>query len=272
MSILPIGPISNRLGAASIALAVIACIGCRSAPPVSFDWPDKVNTTAGGWNYIRLPHLDRSIWFCTSSDECTWGHLGRAAGLAPVEYQWWARDIDGRPVVEAKPALGKRYTLPNRVYFAMGSASIYNPVAHVPYLGHAFQWIIDYPESAWSYATRPIGRAYSFRTAPPLAEGYKVTTLGNMGSKDLARILDSPHTYAFVYFGHGNKLGLSSKQTVHARLIPLMIIREKQHHLMGKVVLNSCIGLGVAEQMASPTGTAKGHKGSHQPPFGTLFW
>ena len=255
-----------------LCLALLApCTGCRSSPEVAFDWPARA-VGAGGWNYIRLPHLDRSIWFCTSADECTWQCLGELSGLAPIEHQWWAQDVDGQPVLDATPALGKRYTLPNRVYLVMGDASIYNPVAYVPYLGYAFQWTIDYPESIWSHLTRPIGAAYVLRPGAPTAEGYHVTTIGNASRQDLARIIKGPDTYAVVYFGHGNNLGISSKETFHAGFVHIMSVRNAQHHLMGKAVLNGCKGQAVAEQMVSPTGAAEGHEGYVLPPFGALYW
>ena len=259
------------LRAAGIALVIAASAGCRSAREVPFDWPERV-TEAGGWSYIRLPHLDRSIWFCTSGAECTWQRLGELTGLDPIDYQWWAQDVHGEPVVDAKPKLGRRYTVPNRVYLAMGDASIYNPFGYVPYLGYAFQWTIDYPESLWSYATRPIGRAWVFRPAEPLAEGYNVTKLGNMSAQDMAEMLRSPDTFALVYFGHGNALGLSSKQTFHGGFLHVMNIRNVQNHLMGKAVLNSCLGQVMAHQLVSPTGTAEGHAGRHLPPIGSRYW
>jgi len=253
------------------ALIAASCVGCRSHHQVAFDWPDRV-VDAGGWSYIRLPQLERSIWFCTDSNECTWQRLGQLAGLEPIEYQWWVKDITGGPVFDAKPALGKRYTVPNRVYLVMGDASIYNPVAYVPYLGYAFQWIIDYPESMWSHLTRPIGAAYVLRPSAPAAQGYNVTVVNNASRQDLGEIVKGADTFALVYFGHGNKLGLSSKQTVHAGFVHIMSARNVQHHLMGKVVLNSCLGYDVAEKMTSTTGAVKGHEGYVLPPFGALFW
>ncbi|NQT21794.1 MAG: hypothetical protein HQ592_18970 [Planctomycetes bacterium] len=257
--------------AAGIVMLIAASAGCTSTPEMPFDWAERT-TDVRGWSYIRLPHMERSIWFCTSGAECTWQRLGELTGLDPADYQWWAQDVDGKRVLEARPKLGKRYTVPNRVYLVMGDASFYNPFTYVPYLRLAYQWAIDYPESIWSYATRPIGRAWAFRSAAPLAQGYSVTKLGSMSAKDMARILKSPDTFALVYFGHGNKVGLSSKQAIHPGFLHIMSMRNAQHHLMGKAVLNSCVSQVMANQMASPTGTAEGHEGRHQPPIGTFYW
>jgi len=255
-----------------LCLALLApCTGCQSSPEVVFDWPGRAART-GGWHYIRLPHLDRSIWFCTSPDECTWQRLGELGGLDPVEYQWWVQNIEGEPVPDARPALGKRYTLPNRVYLVMGDASIYNPLGYVPYLGRAFQWTIDYPESIWSYLTRPIGAAYVLRPSAPTARGYNVTTIADASRQDIARIIKSPDTYGLVYFGHGNDLGVSTKESFHAQFVHIMSARNAQHHLMGRAVLNGCKSRAVAEQIASPTGVAQGHQGYVLPPFGALYW
>ena len=235
------------------------------------DWPDHV-VPAGGWNYVRQPHMDRSIWFCTSSDEATWERLGTLAGLDPREHGWWAQDADGGPALETKPALGKRYTLPNRVYIVMGGASMYNPFTPVPYVGSAFAWLVDFPQTVLAPATRPIGKAIVFRPEPPLQGGYKVTEIQNLHTKDLAGIVKGPDTWGLVYFGHGNTIGVTTFQTVHAGFVMVFDIRNRQHHLMGKTLLNSCSGNSLAEQLTSPTGCSRGHVGFYQPPFGSFYW
>jgi len=216
--------------------------------------------------------MERSVWFCTNPDECSWERLGALAGLDPADYQWWAQDVQGRRALEAKPRLGKRYTLPNRVYVAMGDASFYNPFTEVPYLGYAYQWLLDYVQSSWSFATRPVGAAIVFRKKKPLEEGYHVTTIRNLSNRRLAEILASPNTYGLVYHGHGNKYGLGTYNIVHGQLAPVVSIREVQHHLLGRAVLNSCVSRQAAVQITSPTGVARGHAGKYSPPLGILQW
>ena len=216
--------------------------------------------------------MDRSVWFCTSPDEATWQHLGYLAGLDPLEHQWWAQDIDGEPAFEPAPLVGKRYTLPNRVYILMGGASIYEAALGIPYIETAIAWALDFLETAWAPVTRPIGAAIVFRPDLPENDGYKVSTIRNLTAARLAALLKSPDTYGIVYFGHGNTNGLTVKGPVHCGFATLCDIRHVQHHLLGKAVLNSCRGDRLARQITSPTGVPKGHAGSHHPPFHSLYW
>jgi len=254
------------------ALAVLTLLaGCRSTPEIPADWPDRVQR-AGGWSFVRFPHLDRSTWFCTNPAEASWERLGELTGLDPIEHQWWALDADGNVCLEAKPLLAKRYTLPNRVYYVLADSSLHSPSAYVPYLGAAVQWTIDYPESAWAPITRAAGAAYVFRTGKATSLGYKTITMKNTSAQDLVRIIEDCDAWGLVFFGHGNRVGLSSKEAIHAEFVSAMNIRERQHHLMGKAVLNSCMGITIAEQITSPTGSHSGHRGFHQPPLGTRYW
>lgn len=180
--------------------------------------------------------------------------------------------MEGDRALEAKPMLGKRYTLPNKVYIAMGDASFYNPLTEVPYLGYAYQWLIDYPQSAWSPATRPIGAAVVFRPGRPLEEGYNVTTIQNLSISRLGEIIRSADTYGMVYHGHGNGHGLGTYNLVHGELASVISMREAQHHLFGRSVLNSCVSRRSAEQLTSPTGLARGHQDKYMPPLGIIHW
>jgi len=262
----------TRLLAGAVPV-LLAISGCRGAPMVQLlpDWPDHV-IEMGGWNRIRQPHMDRSVWFCTSSDEAAWERLGELAGLDPIEHSFWAQDIDGDPAWEARPLLGKRYTLPNVVYVAMGDSSLPNPLGVVPYLGSASAWILGFPESAWAPATRPIGAAIVFRPEMPMREGYKTLTIRNLGLDETAAIFRNPDTWGLVYFGHGNGLGLTTKETIHTGFASSFVMRAVQHHLLGKTVLNSCYGQALAEQFTSPTGTSRGHAGFHHPPIRSIYW
>ena len=257
---------------AGFLLCVLA--GCRGTQQLRPDPPAGTadSDPQDGWSCIRHPDMDRSIWFCTSPDENSWQRLGELSGLDPLEYQWWAQDVDGEPVYEAAPILGKRYTLPNRVYIVMGGAAIYNPFSHVPYLDSATRWLLDFPESAWAPLTRAIGRAIVFRPAAPLAEGYNVTTINNANAKDLMAVIQSPDTWGLVFFGHGNEQVISSTETIHSRAVGAFDMRVRQHHQFGKCVLNSCVSARLAQRVTSRAGTPMGHVGFHQPPFGTLYW
>ena len=255
------------------APAMLVLGGCRTAPVIQLqpDWPDHV-IEAGGWSCIREPHMDRSIWFCTSGDEAAWQHLGELAGLDPIEHSFWAQDIDGNPAYEARPLLGKRYTLPNVVCIVMGDSSLPNPLGPVPYLGSALDWVMGFPQSAWAPATRPIGKAIVFRPELPMHEGYKTLTIQNLGMDEIAAIFRNPDTWGLVYFGHGNNIGLTTKQTIHHGFAASFVLRAVQHHLLGKTVLNSCYGQALAEQFTSPTGTSRGHAGFYHPPIRSIYW
>ena len=269
-----------RLTRLRCGIAISTCLlllaGCQSARtcssgPIDPAWPDQV-AAADGWSYIRQSHMDRSIWFCTSGDDATWARLGELAGLDPREHAWWAQDVDGNPALEARPTLGKRYTLPNRVYIVLGGAAFYSPFTRLPYLDRLFSWLFDFPETVWAPATRPIGRALVFRPQLPAREGYRVVEIQNLHTRDLADIVKGADTWGMVYFGHGNQLGLTTVETVHPGFVLIFDSRNRQHHLMGKTVLNSCRGRMLAEQQTSPTGSSEGHEGSHQPPFGSFYW
>ncbi|HUW32093.1 MAG TPA: hypothetical protein VM223_10810 [Planctomycetota bacterium] len=253
--------------------AVLILGGCRAAPAIQPqpDWPDRV-VEAGGWSFIRQPHMDRCIWFCLSSDEATWEQLGELAGLDPLEHSFWAQDIDGNPAYETRPFIGKRYTLPNLVYIVMGDSSLPNPLGPVPYLGSGLEWIKAFPESIWAPATRPIGKALIFRPDLPMRDGFKVVTVQNLGMKEVASIFRNPDTWGFVFFGHGNDIGIATKEVIHQEMASSFAIRASQHHLLGKTVLNSCFGQALAEQFTSPTGTSLGHPGFYHPPIGTRNW
>ncbi|HUS57158.1 MAG TPA: hypothetical protein VM141_00775 [Planctomycetota bacterium] len=254
------------------ALCALLLAGCRATPErVPLDWPDRA-ASIDGWNCIRQPHLERSIWFCTDPTRNTWDELGRLSGLDPLEHRWWARHVDGQPAIESRPILGKRYTLPNRVYILLGDAALYNPLTHVPYFDPATRWLMDFPESLLSPATRPIGAAIVFRPRAPIDDGYHVTMLQDAGSTDMMRIVKSPDTWGFVFFGHGNARGLSCKEAIHPRFAGIYHLRSSQHHSFGKVVLNSCSSNRPAELLVSPNGVSKGQNKFHQPPFGSHYW
>jgi hypothetical protein len=257
--------------AMALAVALAGCGGRDAVTDLAFDWPAQ-DLDAGGWRYLRQPHMDRSVWFCIDPAQCTWQRLGELTGLDPDEHAWWAQHGDGSRALETTPQLGVRYTLPNRVHIAMGDASIQLPIAYVPYLGSTFHWLLDFPEAAWAVITRPIGRAFAFRPGRPRAEGYKVTTHARVDPAGLGGIIVAPDTYAIVFYGHGNNQGLSTRGRFHSEMVSTLTIRHHQHHLLARTVLNSCLSDNVAEQITSSTGTAKGHQGHHAPPIGMLFW
>jgi len=253
------------------AVVLSACSAHSVAPVAPLDLPDRVEAV-GGWRRIRHPALERSVWFCVNPAENSWEHLGALAGLDPLEYQWWVRDIDGGLVLDAQPRLGERYTIPNRVYIVMGDASVHSPLEFLPYLGTPIAFLLDLPEVPLAPATRPLGALYAFRTQAPFDEGYKVTTITDARRQDLAGVFESPDTFGIVYFGHGNSAGLSASAPVRPDFISIYAIRSRQNHRLGKVVLNSCHSTRMAECIAGPTAQWKAHAAYHFVPFGTLYW